>query len=73
MGLKWKSTGDDLVKASFREFPLKDSWIGETHELRNEVVEELILGRVSESGTELDPLLVSRGKARGMESKKGRR
>jgi len=27
MGLKWKSTGSDLVKASFREFPLKDSRI----------------------------------------------
>src|SRR5258706_1185555 len=35
MGLKWKSTGDDLVKASFREFPLKDSWIGESKGIRS--------------------------------------
>jgi hypothetical protein len=28
MGLKWKSASDDLVKASFREFPLKDPRIG---------------------------------------------
>ena len=27
MGLKWKSTGFDLVKACLREFPLKDSRI----------------------------------------------
>src|SRR5260370_31542956 len=30
------------------------------HELRNEIVEELILDRVSESGAELDTLLMSR-------------
>jgi len=41
--------------------------------LRNEVVEELILDRVSKSGAELDTLLVSRGKSRGKESEKGRR
>src|SRR5437763_5412000 len=35
MGLKWKSTGDDLVKASFGEFPLKDSWIGESKGIRS--------------------------------------
>src|SRR6266478_1407265 len=34
MGLKWKSASDDLVKASFGEFPLKDSWIGESKGIR---------------------------------------
>src|SRR5438270_12511164 len=28
LGLNWKSATDDLVKASFGEFRLKDSWIG---------------------------------------------
>src|SRR5260370_7684120 len=35
MGLKWKSASDDLVKASFGEFPLKDSWIGESKGIRS--------------------------------------
>ena len=39
-----------------------------SHELRNEVVEELILDRVSESGAELDTLLVSRGNPKGVRS-----
>src|SRR5436305_11192866 len=34
--------------------------LGKAHELRNEVVEELILDRASESGAELDTLLMSR-------------
>src|SRR5713101_4338012 len=35
MGLKWKSASDDLIKASFGEFPLKDSWIGESKGIRS--------------------------------------
>src|SRR5437764_12236313 len=34
MGLKGKSMGDDPVKASFCEFPLKDSRIGERKGIR---------------------------------------
>src|SRR5947199_10209030 len=41
-----------------------------SHELRNEVVEERILDRVSESGAELDTLLVSRGNPKGRRAKR---
>jgi hypothetical protein len=43
------------------------------HELRNEVVEELIPDLVGENRAELDAPLVRGGRNRGMESKKGRR
>jgi hypothetical protein len=43
-----------------------------THELRNEVVEELILDRVSESRTELDVELVRGSRNRGIWSEKRR-
>src|SRR5436305_3980474 len=41
-----------------------------SHELRNEFVEELILERASESGAELDSLLVSRGNPEGRGAKR---
>jgi len=44
-----------------------------THELRNEIVEELIADRVSESCAEQDAPLVRGGRTSGMESEKGRR
>ena len=43
------------------------------HELRNEIVEELIADRVSESCAEQDAPLVRSGRTRRMESEKGRR
>ena len=43
------------------------------HELRNEIVEEFIADRVSESCAEQDAPLVRGGRTRGMESEKGRR
>jgi hypothetical protein len=43
------------------------------HELRNEVVEELIPDLMSESRAELDVELVGESRNRGMESEKGRR
>ena len=47
--------------------------LGKTHELRNEVVEELIPDLMSESRAELDVELVGESRNRGMESEKGRR
>src|SRR5438094_6784154 len=44
-----------------------------THELRNEVVEELIPHLMSESCTERTAPCVGGNRTRGMESKKGRR
>ena len=43
------------------------------HELRNEVVEELIPDLMSESRAELDVELVGESRNRGMESEKGGR
>ncbi len=43
------------------------------HELRNEIVEELIADRVSESCAEQDAPLVRGGRTRGTESEKSRR
>jgi len=43
------------------------------HELRNEVVEELIPDLMSESRAELDVERVGESRNRGMESEKGRR
>jgi hypothetical protein len=48
-------------------------WCGIAHELRNEVVEELIPDLMSESRAELDAPLVGESRNRGMESEKGRR
>jgi hypothetical protein len=44
-----------------------------THELRNEVVEELIPDWVGESRAELDVELVRGSRNRGRENEKGRR
>jgi hypothetical protein len=44
-----------------------------SHELRNEVVEELIPDLVSESRTELDVELARGSRNRGRENEKGRR
>ncbi len=44
-----------------------------SHELRNEVVEELIPDLMSEKRAELDIELVGKSRNRGMESEKGRR
>src|SRR5712691_1920931 len=44
-----------------------------THELRNEVVEELNSDLVSQSGANLDSKLVRGNKNSGMENEKGRR
>jgi hypothetical protein len=43
------------------------------HELRNEIVEELIADRVSERCAQQDALLVRSGRTSGMESEKGTR
>jgi len=43
-----------------------------THELRNEVVEELILDLVSESRGELDTSRIGGGRSRGMGAKRGK-
>jgi hypothetical protein len=48
-------------------------YVPKAHDLRNEVVEELIPDLVSENLTELDVPHVRGGRSRGMENEKGKR
>ena len=66
----------EALLASIRSSPpirRVKSRAGNTHELRNEIVEEFIADRVSESCAEPDAPLVRGGRTRGMESEKGSR